>query len=423
MQRKSLIAVALAQAGLLSCLPLREASPADAIEDRPSVSFAAFGTLSVVHSDEDQADFVRSMAIPRGAGASTAWASDVDSLAGGQLTVTAGPRLSAEVQVVAEHRYDNSYSPHVEWANLKYEFTPDFAVRAGRIALPIFMFTDLRRVGFALPWVRTPQEVYELVPVTSNDGIDLTWNRQVGAGRNTFQLAMGRSNTPFERNRVGYDAKTSDQFVAADTYDLGDLSLRVNYGQAHFTMDLYRPLFDAFRQLAALGGQAIADRYELDGRMARYMGVSASYQPGTWFAMGELGRLGTDALIGNRVGWYVSAGRQFGAFTPYLTYGALRLTSNTSDPGLPVLPSMPPSLAASIATLDATLNGVLASAPRQSTATAGVRFDVMRNLAIKAQFDHIDLKAGSSGTLANVQPGFRPGGALNLISLSLDFVL
>lgn len=423
MQRKSLIVLALAQAGLVSALSTRQAVADQEANSRPSVSFAAFGTLGAVHSDEGDADFVPYLAIPHGAGASSAWATNVDSLLGGQLTASAGTKLSAVVQVVAEHRYDNSYSPHVEWANVKVEVTPDLDVRAGRIALPIFMFTDSRRVSFALPWVRTPQEVYELVPITSNDGIDLTWNSQVGAGRNTFQLAAGRSTSPFERERIHYEAKTSDQFVAADTFDLGDLSLRVDYGQAHFTMSVYKPLFDGFRQFAALGGSAIADRYELDGRLARYMGVSASYQPGTWFAMAELGRLETNALIGNRVGWYVSAGRQFGAFTPYATYGDLRLTSNTSDPGLPVLPTMSPQVAASIATLDATLNGVLNSAPRQSTATVGVRFDLMRNAALKAQFDHIDLHAGSSGALANLQPGFRPGGAVNLISLSLDFVL
>ncbi len=164
-------------------------------------------------------------------------------------------------------------------------------------------------------------------------------------------------------------------------------------------------------------------KYELDGKLARYMGVSASYQPGTWFATGEWGRLETNALIGDRVGWYVSGGRRFGDFTPYLTFGELRLTTSSSDPGLPVPPSLPPFAAAAIPVLNAGLNVALNSAPRQSTATAGIRWDVLRNVAIKVQYDHLNLGANSSGTLTNVQPGFQPGGTVHLISASVDFVL
>jgi hypothetical protein len=392
----------------------------DAAPEAPLLSFAAFGTGGIVHSDEDQADFGRSQLMSRGAGYSSAWATNVDSLVGAQVTFAATPALSAVVQVVAEHRYDDSYRPHVEWANVRYDFSPDFSVRAGRIALPIFLFTESRRVGYALPWVRTPLEVYELVPVTTNDGIDLTWKRRWGQGTNTLQVAVGKSASKFIQDGATREVSTKDQFVAADTYEIGNLSLRANYGQARVTMDVYRPLFEGFRQFDFLGGDAIADRYELEGRLARYMGVSVSYQPGTWFAIGEWGRLETNAVLGDRYGYYLSTGRRFGRFTPYVTWGEMRLTTPSSDPGLPV----PPALAATpLPLLNAGLDVALNASPRQSTTTAGIRWDVARHAAIKLQYDRMDLGAGSAGTLTFLQPGFQPGIVVHLLSASVDFVL
>jgi hypothetical protein len=49
-------------------------------------SFNAFGTLGVVHSSVDNADFTSSTLKPDGAGYSHAWSADVDSRVGSQVT-------------------------------------------------------------------------------------------------------------------------------------------------------------------------------------------------------------------------------------------------------------------------------------------------------------------------------------------------
>jgi len=51
--------------------------------EAPMFSFSGFGTLGVVHSSEDQADFTSFVLKPNGAGYSHAWSTDVDSLIGG----------------------------------------------------------------------------------------------------------------------------------------------------------------------------------------------------------------------------------------------------------------------------------------------------------------------------------------------------
>jgi hypothetical protein len=138
--------------------------------------------------------------------------------------------------------------------------------------------------------------------------------------------------------------------------------------------------------------------------------------------MGEWGVTDFHSALGKSAGWYVSGGYRLAKFTPYLTYAALKADSNTSDPGLTVS-ALPPSLAGTATGLNAGLNAALGSIAVQTTLSVGMRWDFMKNLDLKVQYDDTRLGAGSPGTLANLQPGFRPGSSVSLFSVTLDFVL
>ena len=392
----------------------------NASHDLPMFSFDGFGTLGVVHSNEDNAEFTGSGFTPTGAGFGHTWSAAVDSLIAAQATANVTSKLSAVLQVMSEQNYDDTYTPHVEWANVKYQFTPDFDVRIGRTALPVFMLTDTRNVRYANPWVRPPVELYDLVGVTSNDGVDASYRMPVGAGTNTLQFTAGGSDTRFPVGDSSGDVRARGLRTIADTFEQGFATVRVTYGRAHVTIAEFDPLFDAFRQFGPQG-VAIADRYDADNRLVNFFGVGASYDPGKWFVMSELGHFGTHSLLGDNTGWYVSGGPRLGRFTPFATYAARKVESNRSDPGLTVT-QLPPSLAAPAAELNATLNAQLASIAVQSTTSMGVRWDFMKDVDCKLQVDHTRNGAGSPGILLDLQPGFRPGGTVNLISASLDFV-
>jgi hypothetical protein len=390
--------------------------------DTPMVSFSGFGTLGVVHSSENKADFTSTFFKPNGAGHSHAWSVDVDSLIGGQATANLTPQLSAVLQLISEQNYDNTYRPHVEWANIKYQFVPEFSVRVGRTALPTFMVADSREIGYANPWVRPPVEVYRLVAVTSNDGVDASYRVPVGAATNTFQLTAGQSNTKFPNSGVfgTGTAKARKQATFVDTFEQGFSTVRVSYGEARLTISEFAPLFDAFRQFGP-EGMAIADRYDVNKRLVTSLGIGVGYDPGDWFVMGEWGRVNTRSVVGESTGWYVSSGYRIDKFTPYLTYARVKLNSNTSDPGLTVS-ALPPSLGGPATALNAALNSLLLAKAVQNTVSVGGRWDFMKNAAFKLQLDHTRHGAESPGTLSNMQPGFQPGGQVNVFSATFDFV-
>ena len=307
-----------------------------------AVSFSGYGTLGVVHSSERNADYLVDQFKPTGPGFTHAWSADVDSRLAGQVTLKVSQQITGVVQVIVQQRYDDSYRPEVEWANLKYEFTPDISVRAGRTVLPVFMVTDSRRVGYANPWVRPPVEVYGLVPLTHSDGVDTSIRWPLGAFSNTIQATYGRTDIKFPLPLGGGagDAKVREILALVDTVEHGFTTLRLNYGRARLTIDAFDPLFNGFRQFGPAGA-AIADKYEVKDRLATFLGVGAGYDPGSWFAIAEWARFDTHSVVGKRSAWYVSGGPRFGRATPYLTYGRVKVESQTSDAGLP-LAGLPP---------------------------------------------------------------------------------
>jgi hypothetical protein len=380
-------------------------------------SFSGFGTLGVVHSSEVNADFTANPLQPNGAGYTRPWSPDVDSRVGAQVTAHFTPQLSAMLQVISEQNYDNTFSPQVEWANLSYQPTPEFSARVGRIVLPTFLLSDSRKVGYANPWVRPPVEVYSLDPIFNSDGADASYKMQVGYVVNTLVGTLGK--TDFGAPQGG-TFNVRQLWVIADTVEYGALTIHIAYQTSSYSYHTLDSLFDAFRQFGPQGA-ALADKYDLDNKRAQLITAGAIYDPGQWFVTGEWGQRNLHSAIGESAAWYLSGGYRVAKFTPYLTYAQSKANTNTTDPGLTVS-ALPPYLAGPAAGLNAALNAVLATNAAQNTISAGSRWDVMKSIDLKLQFDHIDLRADSDGTLINVQPGFRPGGTVNLLSITIDFV-
>jgi hypothetical protein len=400
---------------LLSCVANVRAAAED--PGASMFSFSGFGTLGVVHSSEHDADFTSTIFKPNGAGYSHDWSPDVDSLIGAQVIANFSPHLSAMVQVISEQNYDNNYRPRVEWANIKYELTPDASVRVGRTVLASFLVSDTRNIGYANPWIRPPVEVYSLVPIDSSDGIDASYRWHIGDLVQTF---VGTYGVTSSTQPTGGNAEARRQWNISDTLEYGAATLRIAYQRANLTLDGLHTFFSAFRQFGPQG-DVLANKYDPYRKPLEFIGIGAMYNPRDWFVTAEWGTSQFHSVLGESTAWYASGGYRLAKFTPYLTYGALKANSNTSDPGLTVS-ALAPYLAGPAMGLNAGLNAILGSIAIQRTTSVGLRWDFIKNVDLKLQYDHTDLGMGSAGTLINVQPGFQPGGIVNLFSIAIDFV-
>jgi hypothetical protein len=384
----------------------------------PEFKFSGFGTLGIVHSDERQADFVGTIFQPNGVGFTQPTSGAPDSKLGAQVDAVFNDRWSAVVQLVSQHNYRNNYAPMVEWANVKFQATPELSLRAGRTALPSFLISDTRFVGYAQPWIRPPVEVYGVLPITNNDGLDVTWRKQFGTVTNTVQAYYGRTTAKLESGQ----AKSSPSWGINDTVQFGDLTLRAAYNANKIDLELsnFNQLMSGYRALTAIpgpiGAQAagVVQKYSPNDLNLGAFGLAAQYDPGKWFVMTEFVDFRGEGILADSRSWYVAGGYRLGAFTPYASYASTR-SDVSAEPGV-ALPAAAPLNAGLNQTLNNQFNG------SQDTISVGVRWDFMKNTSLKLQYDHIDLANGSAGRFADVQPAFQRGGTVNLYSIALDFV-
>jgi hypothetical protein len=409
-----------------------------AAEDEPvpsMFSLHGFGTLGEVHSDARDADFVANPFQPNGAGFSRAWSPGVDSKVGLQLGAQFTDKLSAIVQVVSQHLYDNTWRPQLQWANLLYQLTPDLSVRGGRSVAAPFLLSDTSLVGYTYPWIRPPIELYGELPVSNLDGLAVNYHLDGGTMKQIFSVSYGQTRLKIKE---GGEVAARKFLEANDAMEIGALTLRLGYTSFRGTTDL--PALDPlFAGLTQFGAEASSVGFPTTGAQASALGATytvresspyafsmvtmgVSYEPGDWLLMSEWARTASDGLLESSTAWYLMAGHRFGKFTPYLTLGRVESGSNR-DPGIGTAGLPPPLAAAAIA-----LNGGLAAAlgefaPAQSSATAGVRWDALKDIDFKLQYDRVRVDENSIGRLGNEQqPGFRSGPDVNAISIAMDFV-
>lgn len=399
----------------------------------PTFALHGFGTLGAIHSDQNYSDVVSSVYLqPNGAGATSAWSTGVDSKAGVQLDALFSPKLSAVVQVLSQHRHDNSWTPTIEWANVKYQITPELSVRVGRTVSSIFMTSDTANVGYANPWLRGPQEIYGMAPFTHQDGIDLAWNVNIGPATNSVQASFG--NNKFDV--IGGDKiKVGKMFIASDTLEYGELALRVGYVHTEVTFDssgldaLIKGLSNFGNALTLSGfptegdsARALANGYNMDHTPVEAFTAGFRADPGNWRLMAEWAQISDAGILPKTTGWYITNGYQLRALTPYITIATLD-SKTPSESGIPLAGLPPGPLSGAGDALNRGLGVVLdMAAPSQKSLTLGLRWDLLDNAALKFEYEHIRLDDLSGGRFGNPQPGFKPGGDADLFSIALDFV-
>lgn len=415
----------------IAVLSIASATAAHA-QSGPEFRFSGYGTIGAVHSGEKSADFVGDIFQPKGAGRSDAWSFNPDTKLGLQANAKFNDKWSAVVQVVSKYQYDGSYMPQIEWANVKFQPMSSLDIRVGRIAAPSYLLSESRFVGYASAWVRPPQEVYGVLSITSNDGIDATYRHQIAGANNSIQVFYGSSTAKLSSGKV----KANSSWGINDSVEFGSLQFRVGYNALDIdaTIPSLDALFGGLKQFAAgangvpvasfqaAGAQALAlvDKYKLNGMKLSAIALGATYDPGNWFVASEYVDFKGDGFLSNSQSWYVTAGWRIGQFTPYASYQSTKAKIK-AEAGISTTGAAP--LAAGAAGLTAGLNTTLRSfTPTQDSTSVGLRWDFAKNVAAKLQYDRISLGEGSNGRLRVPQGQAVAHRNIDVASVAVDFV-
>lgn len=363
-----------------------------------STKFSGFGTFGLVHTNSDDAELTRSPIQYRGA--SDNWDYGVDSRLGLQGTAMY-EKFSVTGQLLTQRVAHTDIRPKVEWLFANYAAMDWLDVRVGRMVLPLFLLSDARNVGFASTWLRAPQEVYSLYPVTGVDGIQAVARLPLGDSILTVQPSYGRTSG-------SYSLSTLDTTIDLKLRKL--MSVLVNWEWGDWTLHLGRSQTELGTHVNSVKGvipfgPPLDVVIPHDGSTDEYMiNYGLAYDNGKAIAQMEYVKRTQDPGGYENEGYYVMGGWRFGKFTPYYIYGRY-------EPNDPV--------AGTAGLKDGNSN------------TIGLRYEWSQSVAIKVQFerrDPINLFFNNLPPSSSLPPGFPPQNyeleakKINALSIAVDVV-
>jgi len=390
----------LAEVGrwLLFVLMLGLASLAGAVETEALVVHG-FGTLGAVRTTSDQVEFVRDLSQASGAGRQ--WRSDVDSLLGLQANWRLNDDLEWVIQGVSHHRYDGAFRPELSWAFVKYEPRPNLQMRAGRLGTEFFMLADSRQVGYSFLTVRPVGDFFWYLPFSSIHGGDVAMTVPLGEDLLRGKLFYGQAQGRLPLGSALWEIDGSPMGGGYLEYQTAFWQLRASYANIRFNHDL---------PFAAMLGSplpaAVEQHLAMAGKRSDYYSLGAVYDRGPWQVQVMLNLIDQQSqAFQSSMGGYVLAGYRIDSVTPFA--GLSRVYSKRRTD-----------------TMNSLLVGRLMADTHadQTTFILGMRWDVARHLALKAQLDAIRGDEDSILPYRNDPATGRWSGRMNVFSVSMDFL-
>jgi len=347
-----------------------------------------------------------------------------DTRVGLQVSATINPKLDVTAQLLARSRQDNA-DLFVDWAFASYRASDWLSVRGGKIKFPTFLISDYYEVGYAYPWIRPPEEVYSSNPITTITGVDLLGNISLGPVNLLIQpfygVSRGTQGLMPQESIVALDCQddgpgtlaNNPPNVACFNRSTGILLGSVNYVDFEakplvgLNVQLSSDIFTAHVQhldtlVSAPAFGAVEDdvKFTTAGLTLDWFNVVVYSE----YFEREIGGLSNFAFP-NTKGYYATLGYRIGKFLPHLTYADLR------DNGGPT---------------PFALGGPGGIAPMQTSMTAGLRYELGNNSALKFEAKKIEPESSVPGSpfapARGLLIGPPPEGDVVIYSLALDAI-
>lgn len=280
----------------------------------------------------------------------------------------------------------SGFDTTLDWGYVRYEMTDNLTIQAGRQLAPLYYYSDFTDVGYAYHWIRVPTNIYRL-GFQAYEGASITYTESVQDWDFDFKLYGGTSNNEtsvlgdftFE-NLVGVELKahydwleTRLSLVQGDASAAGGATDRDNPAKATFGSFSAHMNFDPMFVLFEANHTAVQDGGFLD------------------IAYGAFQISHVNAAM-------ISAGFEYGDFTPHITYSLSELNF-ADDPARPET---------------ALLDGLVSST---QTLTLGARWDFHPAAALKMEYE---INTDESDQAIIDQIGNQ--NEIDLLSIGLDII-
>ena len=313
--------------------------------------------------------------------------------------------MQAVAQVLATGA-DENYDMDVEWAYLDYTINDAVSLRGGKVKEPVFLISDYFEVGYAYPWIRPPEEVYNNNPINTIVGMEALFTTNFGGTTLIVQPYLGSNSeaVPGTNGAVIFDATNFYGLAiqlssAAFTFQASSLKTDVatvgflTVGGPSPGTATSPPSPGPVQTInASASGEAELSSVGFSFDIANFVGY-AEYV--TRDIEGSV-----EGLFPDQDGWYATFGYRAGKFLPHITVASVE-----SDP----LP----------------LTSGAAQGNTQDSVTLGLRYEVNDSAAFKFEFKAIELDdtTFSNGFFTADVPGaFATDDKASVVSMALDVI-
>lgn len=303
------------------------------------------------------------------------WEIGPDSKLGLQGTVSAANgRYALTGQVISRGAAQGR--ANLEWLYGTVELNGRLTLQLGRKRLPLFAYSEAQDVGFALPWIHLPPQLYGWEIVNYN-GASLTWREQWGDWSSTLNVFGGgetKRDSGYWKLYNGKDSRTDARWSDIRGAELG------------VTRDWFGARL-VYIQSDTQNRRVSEGETDFSGRKRqRIHGLSFNADHGGWVGRAEFLYIDRSQDYGKDFSQLYAVGHRFGRLTPLVSYANYR---QQTKPGG-------------------------AAAEGHSTLSLVLRYDLTDASALKAQFDSWKDKSA---------PGYASmHGDARLITLSYDRV-
>ena len=315
-----------------------------------------------------------------------------DSVYGINIRTDVSDRVSGAAQLLATSTSSN-FNIEAEWAYVSYKINANSSIRAGKLNLTTFLLSDYQNVGYLFPWIRPPVEVYENNPLKNFLGVEWLHSNQIGkSAKLTSQIFIGSAQV--EENGLVFRATDG-------------IGINFQLDTPHFSLRL-GGISPSIQLEGTNATGNIEDVVDLDDRGLMYT-IGASVDWNNFILYTEAVATDTEgqsqAIFPNQRGAYLTLGYQMGKYLPHVTFG-----TSEGDVYTGTLPTTIPGARPPVT---------------QDTIALGLRYDVDDSVALKFEYQIVDLEAGKGDGFGSIDENLITPGSVesyNVISVAMDVI-
>ena len=311
---------------------------------------------------------------------------------GGQLTLT-----KDDFDFVAQatlKRYENAFESKVNWLNLKYTYE-NFAIRAGKMQLPLFLNSNSLDVSYVHLWAKSPIEVYGIFPMKSYNGLELLYQKSFDN-----EIYLDLQVTPL--GSIKEDVDMIDSFGSVEgelknirnimvSLDVNNFSFKSTYTQGKINISSEGTGIDTLTStLRQFGFDSLANKYSFENTKLEFFSFGIDYDNNKFIFNSEIAKMKSESFLPNVLSYYALAGYRIGKWIPFVMYAENKNDKEHFTEDELATNSTNPLVVGTIAGIKAGLEQELYKMnSSQKTTSLGFRYDYKQGIALKFQADRI----------------------------------